>query len=161
MSETTTRSTRQMLTAPGKLHTTLLTSFRRDGTGVSTLVVTVALNDKLYFMTAADAGKTKRLARDPRVTVAPATFKGDAPGPAIGGSARRLPGSEVKQARDLLRRGMQGHVWNFIFDWRNPGEKTAMYEIALEAEEAHHEMVPSTHDTASHHSVVVSHATKP
>jgi PPOX class probable F420-dependent enzyme len=121
----------------------LLTSFRRDGTGVSTPVGTVALNDKLYFMTAANTWKAKRLARDPRVTVAPGTFKGDALGPAIGGIARRLSGNEVKQARNLLRRGVMGHFWSFIFDWRNPGEKTAVYEISLEAEEANQEMVPS------------------
>lgn len=143
-----TRSARQILTTPGKGHMTLLTSFRRDGTGVSTLVVTVALNDKLYFMTAADTWKAKRLARDPRVTVAPDTFKGDAPGPAIGGIARRLSGSEVKRARDLLRIGVRGHFWNFIFDWRNPGEKTAVYEISLEVEGATQEMVPSTHESS-------------
>lgn len=143
MSETTAQSARQVLTTPGKLHTTLLASFRRDGTGVSTLVVTVALNDKLYFMTAADAGKAKRLARDPRVTVAD-TFKGDALGPAIGGIASRLSGSEAKRARDLLRIGVKGRFWNFIFDLRNPGEKTIVYEISLEVEEAHHNRVPST-----------------
>jgi PPOX class probable F420-dependent enzyme len=144
-----TRSVRQILTTPGKGHMTLLTSFRRDGTGVSTLVVTVALNDRLYFMTAADAWKAKRLARNPHVTVAPDTFKGDVPGSAVGGTARRLSGSEVKRARDLLRRGVRGRFWNLIFDWRNPGEKTAVYEISLEAEDANHEMVPSTHSLCS------------
>lgn len=140
-----TRSMRQILTTPEKGHMTLLTSFRRDGTGVSTLVVTVALKDRLYFMTAADAWKAKRLARNPHVTVAPDTFKGDMPGSAVGGTARRLSGSEVKRARDLLRRGVRGRFWNLIFDWRNPGEKTAVYEIELAAEDANHEMVPSTH----------------
>jgi PPOX class probable F420-dependent enzyme len=144
MSEKTTQTTRQLLTTPGKGHTTLLTSFRRNGKGVGTPVGAVASNGKLYFMTAADTWKARRLAHDPRVTVAPSTYKGEALGPAIEGTARRLYAEELKRARDLLRVGVVGHFWGFIFDWRNPGEKTAVYEISLEASGVDHEMTPST-----------------
>jgi len=106
-------------------------------------VGTVASEGKLYFMTAASTWKVKRLASNPRVTVAPGTFKGEALGPAIEGTARRLTGSELKRARDLLRVGVVGHFWCIIFDLRYPGEKTAVYEISLVAERVDHEMTAS------------------
>ncbi|HEX6554721.1 MAG TPA: pyridoxamine 5'-phosphate oxidase family protein [Ktedonobacteraceae bacterium] len=134
MSENTTQTTRQLLCTPGKGHTTILTSFRRNGMGVGSPVGTVASQGNLYFMTPASTGKVKRLANNPRVTVAPGTFKGEALGPAIEGTVRRLSGEELKQARDLLRVGLLGHFWGFIFDLRYPGEKTAVYEISLVAE---------------------------
>src|SRR5436305_4331463 len=109
MSENTTQTTRQLLGTPGKGHTTILTSFRRNGVGVGTPVGTVASQGKLYFMTPANTWKVKRLASNPRVALAPGTFKGEALGPAIEGTARRLAGSEFKQARDLLRVGVLGH----------------------------------------------------
>ncbi len=133
MSEKTIQTTRQLLTTPGKGHTTLLTSFRRNGAGVGTPVGTVASNGKLYFMTTSESWKVKRLAHDPCVTVAPGTYNGKSLGPAVEGTARRLYAEEFKQARDMLRVGVVGHFWSFIFDWRNPGEKTAVYEISLAA----------------------------
>jgi len=144
MNEYTTQTTRSILTTPGKGHTTIVTSFRRNGMGVGSPVGTVASQGKLYFMTAADTWKVKRLASNPRVTVAPGTFKGEALGPALEGTARRLTGSEVKRARDLLRVGVLGHFWGFIFDLRYPGDKTAVYEISLEASSVDQEITAST-----------------
>ena len=132
----TTQHTRQLLSTPGKGHTTLLISFRRNGMGVGSPVGTVASHGKLYFMTSASTWKVKRLANNPRVTVAPGTFKGKALGPAIEGTARRLSGEERQHGRKLLRVGFVGHFWGFIFDLRNPGDKTAVYEISLEPEVA-------------------------
>src|SRR5436305_14279715 len=145
MSENTTQTTRQLLGTPGKGHTTILTSFRRNGMGVGSPVGTVASQGKRYFMTAADTWNVKRLASSPRVTVAPGTFKGEALGPALEGTARRLTGSEFKRARDLLRVGVLGHFWGFIFDLRYPGDKTAVYEISLVAEGVDQEMIASSH----------------
>ena len=107
---------------------------------VGSPVGTVASQGKLYFLTAASTWKAKRLASNPRVTVVPGTFKGEALGLAIEGTARRLTGSELKRARDLLRVGVVGHFWGIIFDLRYPGEKTAVYEISLVAERVDHEM---------------------
>ncbi len=148
MSENTTQTTqhtRQLLCTSGKGHTTILTTFRRNGLGVNTPVGTVASQGNLYFMTATATGKVKRLTNNPHVTVAPGTFKGEILGPAIEGTARRLSGEECKQARKLLRVGILGHFWGFIFDWRNPGEKTAVYEISLVAENANHEKEAVSH----------------
>ena len=143
MNEYTTQTTRSTLTTPGKGHTTILTSFRRNGMGVGSPVGTVASQGKLYFMTAANTWKVKRLASNPRVTVAPGTFKGEALGLALEGTARRLTSSEFKRARDLLRVGVLGHFWGFIFDLRYPGDKTAVYEISLVAESVDQEMAAS------------------
>jgi len=124
-------ATRAMLTTPGVAHQTILTTYRRNGQGVSTRVGMVASNGKLYFMTAANTWKVKRLANNPRVLLALYPGRGKAPGPAIEGKARRLFGDELRQARAILRVGVRGHVWSFIFDLRNPGDKTAVYEIEL------------------------------
>src|SRR6266496_6183381 len=101
MNTQTTDATREYLTTPRKGHMTLLTSFRRNDAGVGTPVGTVASNDKLYFMTAADTWKVKRLAHNPHVTLAPGNRKGDALGPAIEGTVRRRSAGEAKCARDL------------------------------------------------------------
>jgi uncharacterized protein len=143
MNKYMTQTTQTILTTPGKGHTTILTSFRRNGMGVSSPVGTVASQGKLYFMTAADTWKVKRLDSNPRVTVSPGTFKGEALGPAIEGTARRLSGKEFKRARDLLRVGALGHFWGIIFDLRYPGDKTAVYEISLVAEGVDQEMTVS------------------
>jgi uncharacterized protein len=143
MHESTTQTTRDLLTIPGKGHTTILTSFRRNGMGVGSPVGTVASQGKLYFMTAANTWKVKRLAGNPSVTIAPGTFKGETLGPAIEGTARGLSGKELKRARDLLRVGVLGHFWGIIFDLRYPGDKTAVYEISLLAERVDHEMTAS------------------
>ena len=49
MNESTTQTTRGILTTPGKGHTTIVTSFRRNGMGVGSPVGTVASQGKLYF----------------------------------------------------------------------------------------------------------------
>src|SRR5579875_1115686 len=143
MSENTLQTTRQLLSTPGKGHTTILTTFRRTGVGVAPPVGTVASQGKLYFMTPASTWKVKRLANNPHVTVAPGTFKGEVLGPAIDGTARRLTGEERKRARHLLRVGFLGHFWGFIFDRRCAGEKTAVYEISLAPERVAQEMTQS------------------
>ena len=136
MSKKNTHTTRQYLTTPGKGHTTLLTSFRRNGTAVGTPVGTVTSNGKLYFMTPADTWKVKRLVHNPRVTLAPGNRKGDVLGPAIEGSVRRLYAEEAKRARDLLRIGIVGRFFGIVFARKYPGEKTAVYEIVLDGGDA-------------------------
>jgi uncharacterized protein len=68
----------------------LLTTFRANGTGVSTPVWTVAASDgRVGMWTAAGTGKEKRLRRDPHVTVQACTARGTAkPGaPVLAGTA--------------------------------------------------------------------------
>jgi PPOX class probable F420-dependent enzyme len=84
--------------------TVALTTFRRDGTPVSTAVSIAVDGDRAVFRSFAKAGKTRRLRRDPTVEVAPSTFRGRPTGPAIRGTARLLDGDEAKAAARLLRR---------------------------------------------------------
>lgn len=140
MKDYTAQTTRNKLTISGKGHTTILTSFRRNGTGVGTPVGTVASQGKLYFMTAAHTAKVKRLVNNPRVTVALGTFQGKTLSPAIEGTAHRLTGKEIVMARSLLRVGALGHFWGLIYDLRYPGDKTAVYEILLETSDVDQEL---------------------
>jgi len=84
--------------------TVALTTYRRDGTPVSTPVSLAVDGDRAVFRSFAKAGKTRRLRRDPIVEVAPSTFLGRPTGPAIRGKARLLDGAEARAAARLLRR---------------------------------------------------------
>jgi PPOX class probable F420-dependent enzyme len=81
-----------------------LTTFRRDGTPVSTPVSIAVDGDRAVFRSFAKAGKTRRMRRDPAVEVAPSTFRGRPTGPALRGTARMLDGAEAEAAARLLRR---------------------------------------------------------
>jgi PPOX class probable F420-dependent enzyme len=84
--------------------TVALTTFRRDGTPVSTPVSIAVDGDRAVFRSFAKAGKTHRIRRDPAVEVAPSTFGGRPTGPAVRGTARMLEGAEAQVAARLLRR---------------------------------------------------------
>jgi uncharacterized protein len=108
-------------------HTALLTTFRRTGEAVST-PVSVALDDgRAYFMTAADSGKAKRLARDPTVTLAPCTVRGTVIGATVAGQAHPLEGEERRRARRLLR-PMAPLLWSYLL-YRLRGKSMRLYEV--------------------------------
>jgi PPOX class probable F420-dependent enzyme len=79
-----------------------LVTFRKDGTPVATPVWFAERDGKLYVKTRADSGKVKRLRRNARVSVAPATFRGKVTGRAIEATARVLPENEWTMPRALL-----------------------------------------------------------
>jgi PPOX class probable F420-dependent enzyme len=87
-------------------HTVVLTTFRRDGTSVPTPVSIAVDADptKGYVRTWSTAGKVGRIRHNPRVTVAPSTFRGRITGAAVAAVARLLSGAEGDHARRLLRR---------------------------------------------------------
>ncbi|MGB5757178.1 MAG: PPOX class F420-dependent oxidoreductase, partial [Acidimicrobiales bacterium] len=84
-----------------------LTTFKRDGTPVAT-PVSLAVDDndttRAVMRTWSTAGKAKRIANNPAVTVAPSTVRGTPTGPAIQAVARLLDGREVDAAKRRLRR---------------------------------------------------------
>ncbi|MHA6616849.1 PPOX class F420-dependent oxidoreductase [Pseudonocardia sp. DLS-67] len=84
--------------------TVALTTYRRNGTPVSTAVSLAVHGERAVFRSFVKAGKTRRLRRDPAVEVAPSTFRGRPTGPAIRGTARLLDGAEARDAARLLRR---------------------------------------------------------
>ena len=85
-----------------------LTSYRRDGTPVSTTVNIAVDGERAFVRTYEQAWKFKRIRRDPRVLVAPSTAKGRPTGPPIEAHARVLEGAAADHARRLIERK---HPW--------------------------------------------------
>jgi len=74
-----------------------LTTFRRDGSAVSTPVWVVSDDGRrLLVWTGGTTWKAKRIRRDPRVLVARSTIRGRERGPRLEGSARIVDGVDVK-----------------------------------------------------------------
>lgn len=103
-----------------------LTTFKRDGTPVSTPVWVVSDDDRrLLVWSEAGTWKVKRLRRDPRVLVAASSFRGTERGRRIPGRARLVedPGVDrllrrkygwQKRVIDLLNRGVGTDAWTTI-----------------------------------------------
>jgi PPOX class probable F420-dependent enzyme len=72
--------------------TVLLTTYRRDGSPVGTLVNIVVAGDRAFVRTFDTAWKLKRIRNNPTVGIAPSTVRGKPTGPTIGARARVLDG---------------------------------------------------------------------
>ena len=75
-----------------------LTSFKRDGTGVSTPVWFVQENGRLFVRTDGDSYKAKRIAHNPSVMIAECSASG------------RLRGEPVAARAEIRRKGEAQHV---------------------------------------------------
>lgn len=82
----------------------LLTTFKRDGTPVSSPVWFVIRDGAIWISTNSSSGKAKRLRRDSRVQFAPCTQRGRATGPTYEGRARFMTPDETRAAFRALRR---------------------------------------------------------
>ncbi len=80
----------------------LLTTFRKDGTPVSTPVWVVRIGDELRVWTIRDSGKVKRIRRSGRAQIAPCTMRGNPRVPSIDATARLLPDSEAPAVLSAL-----------------------------------------------------------
>lgn len=100
-----TEPTSPVLAPLVKQYTVLLTSHKKDGTGVGTPVNLVVEGDHAYFRTYGKAWKVKRLRRNPEVEIAPSTLRGAPTGPEFKAWVRLLDegGEEAKHAAKLLR----------------------------------------------------------
>lgn len=72
-----------------------LTTFKRDGTAVSTPIWFNVIDGKILVTTEAGAWKVKRIANNPRVEFATCTQRGKVTGPVFGGTARVLPNDQL------------------------------------------------------------------
>ena len=90
----------------------LVTTFRRDGTAVPTPLWTVRDGDSLLVWTFSDAGKVKRIRRNPGVRLAPCSAGGTPTGAEVTGHAVLLEGEQGEQvARKVTGRyGLLGRV---------------------------------------------------
>jgi PPOX class probable F420-dependent enzyme len=94
-----------------------LTTYRRDGTAVSTPVWHVLDAGQLIVVSEARAGKVKRIRNDSRVVVTVCDFRGrTAPGaPTAEGTARLLDEAGTQAARRLLgRKYLSSRVGNWF-----------------------------------------------
>src|SRR5579872_3514598 len=83
-----------------------LTTFRRTGEPVSTPVWIAPgeRGESLYVFTGARTGKARRIAQNPRVEVAPCSFRGRVLGLGVSGRASVLPPAEHAIAERALTR---------------------------------------------------------
>ncbi|CRK51106.1 conserved hypothetical protein [Rhodococcus sp. RD6.2] len=90
----------------------LLTTFRKDGTPVSTPLWAALDGDRLLMWTVTDSWKVKRIRRNPRVTVAACDVRGNPKGPAVEATAEILDVAGTDLARDAIakRYGLLGWI---------------------------------------------------
>jgi uncharacterized protein len=81
-----------------------VTSFKRDGTPVSTPMWFVAENGHLLLETGADSGKVKRIRANDRVLVAPCSASGKIKGEQVAGHVELLPDDELARVEELMAR---------------------------------------------------------
>jgi len=79
-----------------------LATFRKTGVPVYTPVWFAEENDKLYIMTSAKLGKTKRIRNNPHVKIAPCTIRGKITGPGFPATARILPPDDGRRVRRAI-----------------------------------------------------------
>ncbi|MTD13639.1 PPOX class F420-dependent oxidoreductase [Nakamurella sp. YIM 132087] len=99
----------------GRTRYALLTTFRKDGTPVATPVWIVRRGDELLVWTNPEAGKVKRIRRNPAVTLVPCGMHGEPlSGTAVTGRAEMVPGGPavIDGIFDLLidKYGWQGRI---------------------------------------------------
>jgi PPOX class probable F420-dependent enzyme len=74
-----------------------LTTYKRDGTPVTTPMWTVAADGRILTTSDFDSWKLKRIARNPRVRLAPCTIRGRVTGDFVDGYARILSDAETQE----------------------------------------------------------------
>lgn len=72
-----------------------LTTFKRDGSRISSPIWFNVMGGKIYVTTETDAWKVKRIARNPEVELAVCTQRGKVTGQTFGGTARILAPVEL------------------------------------------------------------------
>jgi uncharacterized protein len=108
-------ATPSALEALAEQKTVLLTTYRRDGTGVGTPVHIAGEGDRAFVRTWDTAWKVKRIRNNPEVEVAPCTVGGKPTGPAIRARARVLGGKESAHAAEML-----AHKYPFLHGFLIP-----------------------------------------
>ncbi|HEY2794767.1 MAG TPA: PPOX class F420-dependent oxidoreductase, partial [Micromonosporaceae bacterium] len=103
-----------------------LTTFRRNGTPVTTPVWAAANGDELFIVSDLDAGKVKRIRNSGRVTLVPCTIRGKVAPDAkpVEGTARLLDDADTAECRRVIaRKYVLSRVGNWfarVFHLRKP-----------------------------------------
>lgn len=108
-----------------------LTTYRKNGEGVSTAVWFAEKGGKLYVYTQATTGKVKRLRHTARVTVAPCDRSGKVFGTAVAtGEARLLDDAQERQSADAALNAKYGFLKRLLsFIAKVRGNESAYIEI--------------------------------
>ena len=109
--------------------TALLTTYRDGGEAVGTPLSIALARGKVYFVTAGDSGKAKRLAHTDRVTLAPCTLTGKVTGETMEGRARKLSPEERRQTAKGLLKPTQGLFWSLLAYRLFHGKKMELFEV--------------------------------
>ena len=109
--------------------TALLTTFRDGGEAVGTPLSIAVARGKVYFVTATDSGKAKRLAGTARVTLAPCTVSGKVTGETVHGRARRLDPAERRTTAKGLLKPSGPLFWSLVTYRFFEGKKMELYEV--------------------------------
>jgi PPOX class probable F420-dependent enzyme len=110
-----------------------LTTFRKNGSPVSTPVTFAQYNGKLYVVTGVTTGKIKRLRHTSRVELNPCDSKGTMLRPTLAGQARILSRDEAARLKPHLKLQAPAVlmlVFNLLRDLRQGGN--IYLEITLE-----------------------------
>ena len=107
--------------------TALLTTYRRDGRPVATPVSVAIHGVRVYFVTAADSGKARRLARRAEVTLAPCTLRGEPLGPAVQGR----PTGPGQFAVAVAAPAADGRAVRELADVPPAGHRMVLFEVDL------------------------------
>lgn len=93
-----------------------LETYRRNGEAVRTPVWFAEDVGVLYIYSLAEAGKIKRIRRNPRVRIAPCTMRGEVRGDWVDAAARLLDGEAAARGDELLDRkyGWQRKLGNWM-----------------------------------------------
>lgn len=82
----------------------LLTTFKKDGSGVPTPLWAAMDGDRMLMWTVTDSWKVKRIRRTDRVTVAACDVRGHPKGPQIDATAAVLDDAGTDRAREVIAR---------------------------------------------------------
>lgn len=90
----------------GRANYVSFTSYRKDGTAVSSPVWIAPADGKLYFFSEVGAYKVKRIRRNPAVTLQPCDVRGKltADSPVVDGTARILEFADGPGVRKIMNR---------------------------------------------------------
>ena len=86
----------------GTAQCVLLTTFRKDGTPVSTPLWAALDGDRLVMWTVTDSWKVKRIRRNPAVTLQPCSYSGKPHGEQIDAKAVVLGPDETDHVRSVI-----------------------------------------------------------
>ncbi|WP_327355326.1 PPOX class F420-dependent oxidoreductase [Streptomyces sp. NBC_01304] len=117
-----------------KQYAVLLTSHKKDGSGVGTPVNIAVEGDHAYFRTYGKSWKVKRMRNNPEVEICPSTMRGVQTGPEIKARVRLLDrgGEEERRARRaILRKYPVMHGFLVPLSCRIRRDRPLHYEVRV------------------------------